>query len=114
MEITEDRGVLVSTNQAEKSRASFDNQNVLEAEIARNANENQAAVAIPVIGEAPAAEAAPVAEAPAVEAAPANNQADLEQMMQQMTEAYSNGDTAKAEELSNAISEANKTLQKVA
>ena len=100
----QDRGVLVNTSQANNSRASFDNQNALYTSINKPAEAQTEAVA-----EQPAAEAQP-----AVAETPASNQQELEQMMQQMQEAYASGDTAKAEELSNAISEKNKTLQKTA
>ena len=108
--ITEDRGVLVSTAQASKARESFDNQNVLQAEISRKSDENAPAVEIPTVEQS----ATPV-DTPAVEeSAPAtlSSEEELERMTQEYTEALTSGDEQKANELSNAISEKSKTLQK--
>ena len=100
--VTEDRGVLVSTSQAEKARASFDNQNVLQAEIARNNTENVQT------------EAQPVAEQPVIPTiteTPMTSEQELEKMTQEYTEALTSGNEEKANELSNAISEKKKVLQ---
>ena len=95
--VTEDRGIIVNTAQAEKSRASFDVQNVTQNEVSKEKTAPQEQPVIPVV------------EQPAESV---SNAQDLEQMMQQMQQEYAKGNTAKAEELSNAISEMNKTLQK--
>ena len=55
-----------------------------------------------------------VAEEQPVETTNMTPEQELEKMTQEYTEALSSGDEAKAEELSNAISEKNKQLAKVA
>ena len=108
--VTEDRGIILSTSQAEKTRASFDNQNVLHSEVTREKNTSA------VEEKAPVAEATPtVVEQPAVSETPVvSDTQELERMTQEYTEALTKGDEQRANELSNAISEKSKSLQKTA
>ena len=108
--VTEDRGIILSTSQAEKTRASFDNQNVLHSEVTREKNTSAAEE------KAPVAEATPtVVEQPAVSETPVvSDTQELERMTQEYTEALTKGDEQRANELSNAISEKSKSLQKTA
>ena len=108
--VTEDRGIILSTSQAEKTRASFDNQNVLHSEVTREKNTSAAEE------KAPVAEAMPtVVEQPAVSETPVvSDTQELERMTQEYTEALTKGDEQRANELSNAISEKSKSLQKTA
>lgn len=97
--ITEDRGVLVSKSQASKSRESRDKQEALFKTITNNDK-------VDSVTEQPAAPA-PVPENVSPEQ-------EIEEMMKQMTDEYANGNVEKAQALSEAISEKNKTLQKAA
>ncbi|MBQ3298120.1 MAG: hypothetical protein IJG97_04915 [Bacilli bacterium] len=108
--VTEDRGIILSTSQAEKTRASFDNQNVLHSEVTREKNTSAAEE------KAPVAEATPtVVEQPTVSETPVvSDTQELERMTQEYTEALTKGDEQRANELSNAISEKSKSLQKTA
>ena len=109
-----DKAVSITNDQKVKLDASYDTQKAL----LDGGSAKEEGSETPVV-EAPSAEETPIAvELPVVENATVNTesnpQEELEKMSQEYSAALASGDEAKAEELSNAISEKNKQLQKVA
>lgn len=112
-----DKAVSITNDQKVKLDASYDTQKALldGGNSKEEVSESKEATTI----EQPTSEEPPLAvELPAEENATVNTesnpQEELEKMSQEYSAALASGDEAKAEELSNAISEKNKQLQKVA
>ena len=117
----EPKAVLVNVDQRAKLDASFDTQNVLQAEINRKVEENSPAgtteeMPAETVAENDTVVQLPIVPEPEVNAAPAvSDSGDLEKMVQEYNEELTKGNEDRANEILNAINEVRgKTLQKTA